>query len=66
MDKESNLQQNKEQLQTPTMGVTINKESTTTEPIYGLKRKLLYLMFDRVYSHLQELLAPMVCKLQLT
>ena len=28
----SNVQQNKEQLQTPTMGVTINKKSTTTEP----------------------------------
>ena len=31
MDK-SNVQQNIEQLQTPTMGVTINKKSTTTEP----------------------------------
>ena len=29
---ESNVQQNIEQLQTPTMGVTINKKSTTTEP----------------------------------
>ena len=29
--KQSN-QQNIEQLQTPTMGVTINKKSTTTEP----------------------------------
>ena len=28
----SNVQQNKEQLQNPTMGVTINNESTTTEP----------------------------------
>ena len=28
----SNIQQNIEQLQTPTMGVTINKKSTTTEP----------------------------------
>ena len=28
----SNVQQNTEQLQTPTMGVTINKKSTTTEP----------------------------------
>ena len=28
----SNVQQNIEQLQTPTMGVTINKKSTTTEP----------------------------------
>ena len=28
----SNAQQNIEQLQNPTMGVTINKESTTTEP----------------------------------
>ena len=27
-----NVQQNIEQLQTPTMGVTINKKSTTTEP----------------------------------
>ena len=27
-----NIQQNIEQLQTPTMGVTINKKSTTTEP----------------------------------
>ena len=27
-----NAQQNIEQLQTPTMGVTINKKSTTTEP----------------------------------
>ena len=29
---QSNVQQNIEQLQTPTMGVTINKKSTTTEP----------------------------------
>ena len=29
---ESNVQQNIEQLQTPTMGVTINNKSTTTEP----------------------------------
>ena len=28
----SNVKQNIEQLQTPTMGVTINKKSTTTEP----------------------------------
>ena len=28
----SNVQQNIEQLQTPTMGVTINKKSTTAEP----------------------------------
>ena len=28
----NNVQQNLEQLQTPTMGVTINKKSTTTEP----------------------------------
>ena len=28
----SNVQQNKEQLQTPTMGVTINKKSTATDP----------------------------------
>ena len=28
----SNVQQNIQQLQTPTMGVTINKKSTTTEP----------------------------------
>ena len=27
-----NVQQHLEQLQTPTMGVTINKKSTTTEP----------------------------------
>ena len=30
---QSNEQQNIEQLQTPTMGVTINKKSTTTEPL---------------------------------
>ena len=29
---QSNVQQNIEQLQTPTMGVTINKKPTTTEP----------------------------------
>ena len=29
---QNNVQQNIEQLQTPTMGVTINKKSTTTEP----------------------------------
>ena len=29
---QSNVQQNIEQLQTPTMGVTINRKSTTTEP----------------------------------
>ena len=29
---ERNVQRNLEQLQTPTMGVTINKKSTTTEP----------------------------------
>ena len=29
---QSKVQQNIEQLQTPTMGVTINKKSTTTEP----------------------------------
>ena len=29
---QSNVQQNIEQLQTPTMGVTITKKSTTTEP----------------------------------
>ena len=29
----SNIQQNIEQLQTPTIGVTINKKSTTTEPL---------------------------------
>ena len=28
----SNVQHNTEQLKTPTMGVTINKKSTTTEP----------------------------------
>ena len=30
--KQSNTQQNIEQLQNPTMGVTINSESKTTEP----------------------------------
>ena len=30
--KQSNAQQNIEQLQNPTMGVTVNNESTTTEP----------------------------------
>ena len=30
---QSNAQQNIEQLQNPTMGVTINNESTTTEPL---------------------------------
>ena len=30
---QSNVQQNIEQLQTPTMGITINKNSTTTEPL---------------------------------
>ena len=29
---QSNVQRNMEQLQTPTMGVIINKKSTTTEP----------------------------------
>ena len=29
---QSNVQQTIEQLQTPTMGVTINKKTTTTEP----------------------------------
>ena len=29
---ESNVQENIEQLQTPTIGVTINNKSTTTEP----------------------------------
>ena len=29
---QSNGQQNKEQLQNPTMGVTFNNKSTTTEP----------------------------------
>ena len=29
---QNNVQQNIEQLQTPTMGVTINEKSTTTEP----------------------------------
>ena len=29
---QSNTQQNTQQSQTPTMGVTINKKSTTTEP----------------------------------
>ena len=29
---QSNAQQNIEQLQTPTMGVTINNKSTTTKP----------------------------------
>ena len=29
---QSNVQQNTEQLRTPTMRVTINKKSTTTEP----------------------------------
>ena len=29
---QSNVQQNIERLQTPSMGVTINKKSTTTEP----------------------------------
>ena len=28
----NNVQQNIEQLQTPTFGVTMNKKSTTTEP----------------------------------
>ena len=31
----SNVQQHIEQLQTPTMGVTINNKSTTTEPFTG-------------------------------
>ena len=30
---QSNVQQHIEQLRTPTMGVTINKKSTTTEPL---------------------------------
>ena len=30
--RQSNAQQNREQPQNPTMGVTINNESTTTEP----------------------------------
>ena len=30
--RQSNAQQNIEQLQNPTMGATINNESTTTEP----------------------------------
>ena len=39
---QSNVQQNIEQLQTPTMGVTINKKSTTTEPpmLFGFNHKL--------------------------
>ena len=38
---QSNIQQNIKQLQTPTMGVTINKKSTTTEtpPQNGQKPK---------------------------
>ena len=32
-----NVKQNIEQLQTPTMGVTINKKSTTTETLQKLK-----------------------------
>ena len=34
---QSNAQQNIEELQSPTMGVTINNEPTTTEPL-GLAR----------------------------
>ena len=30
---QSNVKQNIEQLQTPAMGITINKKSTTTEPL---------------------------------
>ena len=37
----SNAQQNIEQLQNPTMGVTINNDSTTTEPPLWLKCILL-------------------------
>ena len=33
----SNVQQNIEQLQTPTMGVTINKKLTTTEPPLSIR-----------------------------
>ena len=36
---QSNVQQSIEQLQTPTMGVTKNKRSTTTEPPVGESRK---------------------------
>ena len=32
---QSNAKQNKEELQTPTMGVTIKQKSTTTEPTGG-------------------------------
>ena len=41
---QSNVQQNIEQLQTPTMGVTINKKSTTTQVLLRhLFEKLIYL-----------------------
>ena len=41
--RQSNVQQNIEQLQTPTMGVTINNKSTTTElpPYNGQQPKAL-------------------------
>ena len=39
----SNVQQNIEQLQTLTMGVTINKKSTTTEPLPSNGQQLTFL-----------------------
>ena len=67
----SNVQQNIELLQTPTMGVTINKKSTTTEPpsknrqqpkpLKGLNAFYWYQIFalDSAVVEVQEMLARM-------
>ena len=66
---QSNVQQNIEQLQTPTMGVTINKKSTTTEPppengqqpkpLWGLNAFNWYQIFalDSAVVEVQEMLS---------
>ena len=58
----SNVQQNIEQLQTITMGVTINKKSTTTEPLQpkrpgGLNAFYWYQIFalDSAVVEVQEM-----------
>ena len=53
----SNVQQNIEQLQTPKMGVTINKKSTTTEPPGGLNAFYWYQIFalDSAVVEVQEM-----------
>ena len=58
---QSNVQQNIEQLQTPTMGVTINKKSTTIEPKSELYEKRSVIQIHTLYDKVKKGLTVVLC-----